>query len=393
MGELNTKVIKSVSWRNVVFVALFLGFFRLFAAKMGLANMFGTMMSTAHDIILNTCFFISAVCILAGGVSALLCEFGALALVNKLLSPLMRPLYNLPGASVVGVMATYLSDNPAILSLSAEKGFRRYFKQYQFVSLTNLGTSFGMGLIVGTYMIAQGVGAGVSYVRPVLVGTLGAAMGSVVSVRLMQYFSGKEYGVRLEAYSNGDEPCASGETYDYLNFREIRRGTLVQRFMEALLDGGKTGFDTSLLIFPGVAIICTIVMMLTNGPGADGVYTGAAYEGIGLVPAVGRYLNVVLGPLLGFTDPSAIAFPLTSLGAVGAALGLVPVLLREGRIGAREIAVFTAMGMCWSGYLSTHIAMMEAIDARKMTMRAILSHTVGGFMAGVFANFLFTFLA
>ena len=70
-------------------------------------------------------------------------------------------------------------------------------------------------------------------------------------------------------------------------------------------------------------------------------------------------------------------------------MGTVPQLLRDGKIGANEIAVFTAMGMCWSGYLSTHVAMMEALGARKMTMKAILSHTVGGFLAGVVAHFLF----
>ena len=162
--------------------------------------------------------------------------------------------------------------------------------------------------------------------------------------------------------------------------------------MEALLDGAKTGFNLSLLVIPGVATICTVVMMLTNGPGAEGVYTGAAYEGIAVLPVLGRYLNIILDPLLGFQDPSAIAFPLTSLGAVGAAIGIVPQLLREGRIGANEIAVFTAMGMCWSGYLSTHVAMMEAINSRKMTMKAILSHTIGGFLAGVCAHFFYVIL-
>jgi hypothetical protein len=162
--------------------------------------------------------------------------------------------------------------------------------------------------------------------------------------------------------------------------------------MEALLDGAKVGFNMSLLAIPGVATICTVVMMLTNGPGAEGAYTGAAYEGIAVLPILGQHLNVILGPLLGFKDASAIVFPLTSLGAVGAAMGTVPQLLREGRIGGNEIAVYTAMGMCWSGYLSTHVAMMEAIGARKMTMKAILSHTIGGFLAGVAAHFMYALL-
>ncbi len=387
--EEKTKVVKAVGPEGLIWFVLIISFFAMFGMKMGVANMFGTMMATAHDLVINTCFLISAVCILAGAVSAIFSEFGVLALANMILSPLMKPLYNLPGVSVIGVMATYLSDNPAILSLAADRGFCRYFKRYQYVSLTNLGTSFGMGLIVGTFMVAQGSITGESYLGAVLTGTLGAVIGSIVSVRIMQFFSKREYGTDEGAKAEGYE---SKEEFDVLNFREIRVGNRLQRFMEALLDGAKTGFNLSLLVIPGVATICTVVMMLTNGPGAEGVYTGAAYEGIAVLPVLGRYLNIILDPLLGFQDPSAIAFPLTSLGAVGAAIGIVPQLLREGRIGANEIAVFTAMGMCWSGYLSTHVAMMEAINSRKMTMKAILSHTIGGFLAGVCAHFFYVIL-
>lgn len=389
MLDEKTKVVKAVGMEGIIWLFLIIGFFTMFGMKMGVANMFGSMMATAHDLVLNTCLFITAVCVLAGAVSALFSEFGILALANKVLSPLMKPLYNLPGASVVGVMATYLSDNPAILSLAADKGFCRYFKKFQYVSLTNLATAYGMGLIVGTFMVAQGSIRDESYVKAVLIGTLGAVIGSVISVRLMQYFTKKEYGVdaAVVVEENDEKEC-----FNVLLFREIRDGNRLQRFMEALLDGAKDGLTMSILAIPGIVTICTVVMMLTNGPGADGLYTGSAYEGIALIPVLGKYLNIVLGPLLGFQDPSAIVFPLTSLGAVGAAMGTVPQLLKDGKIGANEIAVFTAMGMCWSGYLSTHVAMMEAIGARKMTMKAILSHTIAGFLAGVAAHFIFLIL-
>lgn len=82
-----------------------------------------------------------------------------MALINRLLSSLMEPLYHLPGASILGVLATYLSDNPAILTLADDSGFRCFFKKYQLPALTNLGTSFGMGMIITTYMIGlQGPG-------------------------------------------------------------------------------------------------------------------------------------------------------------------------------------------------------------------------------------------
>ena len=86
-------------------------------------------------------------------------------------------------------------------------------------------------------------------------------------------------------------------------------------------------------------------------------------------------------------SPALIAFPMTALGAVGAAIALVPPFVEQGIITGNDIAVFTAMGMCWSGYLSTHTAMLDALGYRKLTSRAIASHTLGGIGAGIFAHF------
>ena len=73
----------------------------------------------------------------------------------------------------------------------------------------------------------------------------------------------------------------------------------------------------------------------------------------------------------------------------GAAIGLVPSLLDKGLAFGNDIAVFTAMCMCWSGYLSTHVAMMDSLHYREATGKAILSHTIGGLCAGVAANWLY----
>ena len=51
------------------------------ARKMGTPLMFKTMMATAHDLLLNTVFFIMAMAVIAGAMSALLSEFGAIALI------------------------------------------------------------------------------------------------------------------------------------------------------------------------------------------------------------------------------------------------------------------------------------------------------------------------
>lgn len=379
MGD--KRVVKAVNLESFLWLAGVVVFFGFMGSIMGTANMFKTMMATAHDLLINTVFFIMAVAVLAGAVGALLSEFGVIALINKILSPLMKPLYDLPGAASVGILTTYLSDNPAIITLAKDKSFIKYFKKYQVPPLTNMGTAYGMGLIVTTFMMAQAKN-GDSFIVPAIIGNIGAILGSIISVRLMMRHTKKAYGTEASASQDGD-------TYDILKYREVRSGSGFQRFLESLLDGGKTGVEMGLSIIPGVLIISTFVMMLTNGPSESGAYTGAAYEGIKVLPWIGSKISFILEPLLGFKNPEAIAFPITSLGAVGAAIGLVPKFLKSGLIGANEIAVFTAMGMCWSGYLSTHIAMMDALNSREFTNNAIISHTIGGFAAGVAAHFIY----
>lgn len=374
---------KAISLEAFVCLGLLGGVCTAIAKIMSPVNMINTIMGTAHDLLINTVFFIMGVAVLAGALSSVLSEFGVIALINKILYFVIYPLYRLPGASALAVVTTYISDNPAVLGLAANKEFKKYFKNYQFTALTNLGTSFGMGFIVSAFMIAQGGLLKVNLFKPVLIGNLGAVIGSIVSVNLMIHYS-KKYFKELGELE--EETKVEKFVFDT---REIRSGSVFGRFLEAMLEGGKIGVDMGIAIIPGVIIICTTVLILTNGM-PEGGYTGAAYEGIGVLPIIGAKLNFILKPLFGFSSPEAIAFPITALGAVGAAIGLVPQFIKEGVIGAREIAVFTSMGMCWSGYLSTHVAMMDSLNYRELTGKAIFSHTIGGLVAGISANFLFS---
>ena len=377
------KKVKAIGIETFVFLVILLGGFYLIGHRMGVGMMFKTMMATAHDLLLSTVLMIMAMAVLAGAISGVMSEFGAIALINKIFAPLMKPIWGIPGASVTGAVATYLSDNPAIISFAKDKTFTQYFRKYQVPALCNLGTSFGMGLIVTTFMISQGQ----EFIVPAFIGNFGAIIGSVVSVRLMLIQTKKYYGDHaMDPY---DDEIAAEELEGRNEFRYIREGNLFQRTLDALLEGGRNGVDMGVSIIPGVLIVCTFVMMITFGPGEGGQYTGAAYEGVEFLPLVGQKLQFIFEPIFGFQSPEAIAFPITALGAVGAAISLVPNFIETGVALPNDIAVFTAMGMCWSGYLSTHIAMMDALDSRELAGKAILSHTIGGLVAGIAAHFIF----
>ena len=368
---------------SLLFLAVFFLLFSLFVVPMGLANMLNTMMNTAYRLLVDTTLYIMALAVIAGAISALMLEFGVIELLNKALSPLMRPLYGMPGASALGIVTTYLSDNPAILTLAHDRQYRQYFKAYQIPALTNLGTAFGMGLIVTAFMLGHGEAAGPDVGLAVLCGNLGAVAGSVLSTRLMLRFTAREMGREAEAGLPPETQQEEGT--------ELRKRVWL-RVMGALMDGGKKGVEMGLGIIPGVLVICTLVMMLTNGSAADGGYTGAAYEGIGLLPLLAGKLEFILTPLFGFSSAAGIAVPVTALGSAGAALGIVPHLIQDGQVNCNDIAVFTAMCMCWSGYLSTHVSMMDVLKCSRFTGKAVLSHTLGGLLAGVTAHWLFILL-
>jgi len=369
---------REIGLENFIALVGFLAFFLSIGYVMGGVNMMKTMMATGFDLLINTCFYLMAVAVLAGAFSALLSEFGVISLLNSALALLMKPLYNLPGAASLGMLNCYLSDNPAILTLADDDNFRRYFKQYQLPALTNLGTAFGMGFIATTAMMTLKVP---NAIPAALIGNLGAVAGSIVSVRLMIFFSKRVYGTEKMVEIKGDANIPP-------KMRMIHDGKPGFRFIQAMLQGGKSGINMGLAIIPGVVVICTFVMMLTNGPGAGGVYTGAAKEGVAFLPWLGQKINFILKPLYGFTSPEAISVPITALGSTGAALGMIKDMAENGIIKANDIAVFTAICMCWSGYISTHIAMMDALDTKEMTGKAILSHTIGGLFAGIVAHLL-----
>ena len=241
-------------------MVIFIGIFGLIGSRMGFVNMLNTLMNTAYDLLMNTVFYIMAIAVLAGAMGSVLSEFGVIGLVNKLVSPLMYPLYGLPGAASVGVMTTYLSDNPAILALAEDRAFIRYFKRYQVPALTNIGTAFGMGAIITTFVIGLGTGpSGGSMITAALVGNLGAVVGSIVSTRLMIRFTKKEYGTTAPA-TEADEAAEGGaDSADAL--MESPSGSskgIGLRLIESTLSGGKSGVKIGLEIIPGVLIIRTV---------------------------------------------------------------------------------------------------------------------------------------
>jgi len=366
----------------LVCLAIVVGLFTYMGIVMGAANMLNTIMRTAHDLLLNTVFYLMGICVITGALGKLFVEFGVVDLIEKMLRPLMRPIFNLPGVASLGAVMTFLSDNPAIITLTKDKRFASYFKKYQYISLTNFGTAFGMGLIVIIFMISQGY-----FVEP-LVGLFGAVAGCVVTTRLMQHFVIKA----SPAYK--DEEVVSDEELEALNAEpeHVEEKSVFLRVLNSLLDGGKNGVEVGLAIIPGVLIISTLVMVLTFGPDAAGAYTGAAYQGTELLPWLANKIDWFFKAIFGFGDPHQIAFPITALGAVGAALSLVPNFAAQGWIDGNAIAVFTAIGMCWSGFLSTHTAMLDSLGYRELTGKAILSHTVGGLVAAIVAHWTIVLL-
>lgn len=357
-------------------------FFGFLGWRMGAAHLLNSMMRTAYDLLTNTVFLIMSITVLSGALAKLCIEFGVLRLIEYVLRPLMRPLYNLPGVAAMASVMTFLSDNPAIMSLAHDKNFRSYFNDRELASLPNFGTAFGMGLIVVTYMTSLG------YFTAAMLGVAGAAIGGMVSTRLMQRLCRREFPAPTPEQLQQRGAHADEEQ---IGFRS--EGSFFERFLNSILEGGKSGVDLGLAIIPGVLVISTLVILTTFGPKDPAAgYQGLAGEGVPILTWIAEKLGFLFRWLLGFQNAELVAFPVTSLGSVGAALSLLPEFMKNGLITGNEIAVFTGMGMCWSGFLSTYTAMYDTLSMRYCLGRAILAQIIGGLSAGVVAHGLWSLI-
>ena len=79
---------------------------------------------------------------------------------------------------------------------------------------------------------------------------MGAVVGSIISTRLMLVFTAKQYGKDAPAYDD-----AGNGAYEHM--RPVREGSVSNRLIGALLDGGKSGVQLGVSIVPGVLVICT----------------------------------------------------------------------------------------------------------------------------------------
>ena len=254
--------------------------------------------------------------------------------------------------------------------------------------------------LVLVFMIGQG------YFLAPFIGLCGAIFGCIIATRLMQRFTLKMYPNYKDEDATAVINYTGGEVLPDVSFsqdgeEQKKDGSLFVRVLNALLDGGKDGVTIGMAIIPGVLIISTLVMMLTFGGTAEGVdemgndiivYTGGAFQGTQLLPWVAGKISFVFEWLFGFSAPELVAFPITALGAVGAALGLIPEFTAKGIIDGNAIAVCTAMGMCWSGYLSTDAATLDSLGYRPLVPKAFLSSFLGGICAGIFAHWVYVLI-
>lgn len=378
--------------RGIPCLIILVAIFGYMASVMGVDNMLNTIMHTAHDLLLNTVFYLMGMCVMTGALGKILIQFGVVDLLQRLLRPAMQRLFNMPGIASMVAVVTFLSDRPAIIGLAKDPALRQHFTPWQHASIVNFGGAFSMGMLVVIFMLGQG------YVLEPFVGLVGAVCGCICMTRLMQRVAKPvlehSHKPKKEAVVATDTPETESDDNDT---DEMPNSTFIN-VLNALLDGGREGVSIGLAVIPGVLIISTFVMMLTFGGSNEGVdaagneiivYTGGAYQGTQLLPWLAGKIGFLFRWLFGFASPEVIAFPITALGAVGAALGLIPEFAAKGIVDGNAIAVCTAMGMCWSGFLSTDAAILDSIGYRMLVVKSFLCTLAGGICAGISAHWIY----
>ena len=66
---------------GIICLIVVFGLFAYLASKMGTPNMLNTIMNTAHDLLLNTVFYLMAICVITGAIGRIFVEFGVVNLL------------------------------------------------------------------------------------------------------------------------------------------------------------------------------------------------------------------------------------------------------------------------------------------------------------------------
>ena len=109
---------------GIVCLCVIFALFGYIGSIMGVPNMLNTIMKTAHDLLLNTVFYLMGICVITGAIGRLFVEFGVVSLLEKLLRPLMRPLFNLPGVSSPAAFAAEAAGSMLFPSIFVSDGIR-----------------------------------------------------------------------------------------------------------------------------------------------------------------------------------------------------------------------------------------------------------------------------
>lgn len=73
---------------GILCLVIIIGLFGGVGYVMGLPNMLNTIMNTAHDLLLNTVFYLMAICVITGALGRIFVEFGVVSLIERILRPL-----------------------------------------------------------------------------------------------------------------------------------------------------------------------------------------------------------------------------------------------------------------------------------------------------------------
>lgn len=132
---------------GIVCLAVIFALFGYIASVMGTPNMLNTIMKTAHDLLLNTVFYLMGICVITGALGRLFVEFGVVNLLEKMLRPLMRPLFNLPGVASLGAVMHIPFRQPGHHFVVSGQALQQFFQKVSIYLLDQLWNRLRYGSV------------------------------------------------------------------------------------------------------------------------------------------------------------------------------------------------------------------------------------------------------
>ena len=203
-----------------------------------------------------------SVFIFAGLLLPLLMDFGLLELLGALMTPVMRPLFNLPGRSSIDCIASWLGDGSVGILMTSKQYENGFYTQREAAVI---GTTFSVVSITFSLVVAAQVGLEYMFAPFYLTVTLAGLVAALIVPKLPPLSRKKDCFLSGKTRGREDEMIPEGtSTLQWGMSQTLNKAAKINSPFSILQEGLKNAIDMVFGVLPVIMAIGTIALMITE---------------------------------------------------------------------------------------------------------------------------------